>query len=99
MLERNSKLINKKFYQYLIPSILTIFAIQFASLLDGIIVGNMLGVIALSATSLVIPILYFIQMPGFALGIGGSIVVGILLGKRDLKAAKRHFQLVYLLVY
>ena len=91
MLERNSKLINKKFYQYLIPSILTIFAIQFASLLDGIIVGNMLGVIALSATSLVIPILYFIQMPGFALGIGGSIVVGILLGKRDLKAAKKAF--------
>lgn len=91
MLVRNSKLINRKFYQYLIPSILTIFAIQFASLLDGIIVGNMLGVIALSATSLVIPILYFIQMPGFALGVGGSIVVGMLLGKRDLKAAKKAF--------
>ena len=91
MLERNSKLINRKFYQYLIPSILTIFAIQFASLLDGIIVGNMLGVIALSATSLVLPILYFIQMPGFALGVGGSIVVGVLLGKRDLNAAKKAF--------
>ena len=91
MLKRNSKLIDKKFYQYLIPSILTIFAMQFASLADGIIVGNMLGVIALSATSLVIPILYFIQMPGFALGVGGAIVVGNLLGKRDLKAAKKAF--------
>ena len=97
MLERNAKLINKKFYQYLIPSILTIFAMQFASLLDGIIVGNFLGGEALTATGLVMPILYIIQMPGFALGVGGSIVVGNLLGKRDLNKANKAFSacLVY----
>ena len=88
MFERNAKLINRKFYQYLIPSILTIFAMQFASLLDGIIVGNLLGGQALTATGLVMPILYIIQMPGFALGVGGSIVVGNLLGKRDLKCER-----------
>jgi len=91
MFERNAKLINKKFYQYLIPSILTIFAMQFASLLDGIIVGNLLGGEALTATGLVMPILYIIQMPGFALGVGGSIVVGNLLGKRDLEKANKAF--------
>ncbi len=91
MFERNAKLINRKFYQYLIPSILTIFAMQFASLLDGIIVGNLLGGQALTATGLVMPILYIIQMPGFALGVGGSIVVGNLLGKRDLAKANKAF--------
>ena len=91
MFERNAKLINKKFYQYLIPSILTIFAMQFASLLDGIVVGNLLGGEALTATGLVMPILYIIQMPGFALGVGGSIVVGNLLGKRDLNKANKAF--------
>lgn len=91
MFERNSKLINKKFYQYLIPSILTIFAMSIASLLDGIIVGNLLGNDALSASSLVLPILYIAQTPGTALGVGGAIVVGILLGKRDIKKANKAF--------
>ncbi len=92
-LERNSKLINKKFIQYLIPSILMIFAMQFGSLIDGILVGNMIGNDALSATALVVPILYVIQLPGFALGIGGSIVIANFLGKRDLVSAKKAFSI------
>lgn len=90
-LERNSKLINKKFIQYLIPSILMVFAMQFGSLIDGILVGNMIGNEALSATALVIPTLYFSQLPGFALGIGGSIIIANFLGKRDLVNAKKTF--------
>ena len=90
-MERNAKLINKKFIQYLIPSILTIFAMQFASLLDGILVGNLIGSTALSASSMAVPILYIIQMPGLALGVGGSIVVASLLGKRDLDKANKAF--------
>lgn len=91
MLERNSKLINKKFYQYLIPSVLTIFAMQFASLFDGIIVGNLLGGVALSASSMAVPVILIVQMPGLALGVGGAIVVGSLLGKRDTKKANAAF--------
>ena len=90
-LERNSKLINRKFITYLIPSILMIFAMQFGSLVDGILIGNMISNEALSASSLVVPILYVVQMPGFALGIGGSIVVANQLGKRDVEGAKRTF--------
>ena len=96
MFERNTKLINKKFYQYLIPSILTIFAMQFASLLDGIIVGNFIGGDALSASSMVLPILYVIQTPGMALGVGGAIVVGMLLGKRDLVKANKAFSACFI---
>ncbi len=90
-LKRNSKLINRKFITYLIPSILMIFAMQFGSLVDGILVGNYLGPAALSASSLVMPILYIIQIPGFALGIGGAIVVATLLGKRDVIGAKKAY--------
>lgn len=90
-LERNSKLINKKFISYLIPSILMVFAMQFGSLLDGILVGNMISTEALGGISLVTPILYIIQMPGFAIGMGGSIVVANLLGKRDIEKSKKVF--------
>lgn len=90
-LQRNSKLISKKFVAYLIPSILMIFAMQFGSLLDGIIIGNFIGTDALGATSLVAPILYIIQIPGFALGAGGSIVIANRLGKRDIEGSKKVF--------
>lgn len=90
-LTRNSKLINRKFITYLIPSILMIFAMQFGSLVDGVLVGNFIGNDALSASSLVMPILYIIQIPGFALGIGGAIVVATLLGKRDVTGAKKAY--------
>ena len=90
-MERNSKLINKKFIQYLIPSILTIFAMQFTSLLDAILIGNLIGSTALSASAMCVPVIYIVQMPGLALGIGGSIVVGSLLGKRDVDKANKAF--------
>ena len=93
MLERNSKLMTKKMFQYLIPSILMIFAMQFGSLLDGILVGNLIGNDALTASSLVLPILFVIQLPGFAIGTGGSIIVANLLGKREIKKAKTAFTL------
>ena len=92
-LNRNSKLITRKFIQYLIPSILMIFAMQFGSLVDGIFVGNFLGAKALTASSLIMPILYIIQIPGFALGIGGATVVANLLGRRDVVGAKRAFSI------
>ena len=91
MLVRNSKLMTKKMFQYLLPSVLMIFAMQFGSLLDGILVGNLMGNDALTATSLVLPILYVVQLPGFAIGTGGSIVVANLLGKREIKKAKTTF--------
>ena len=93
MLERNSKLMTKKLFQYLIPSILMIFAMQFGSLLDGILVGNLIGNDALTASSLVLPVLFVAQLPGFAIGVGGSIVVATLLGKREIKKAKTTFSL------
>ncbi len=70
-----------------------VFAMQFGSLIDGILVGNMIGNDALSATALVVPILYIIQLPGFALGVGGSIVIANLLGKRDVEGAKKTFSI------
>ena len=70
-----------------------IFAMQFSSLLDGILIGNLISSEALAATSLVTPILFIIQAPGFALGVGGSIVVANKLGKRDIEGAKKAFSL------
>lgn len=74
-----------------------VFAMQFGSLLDGILIGNFIGEDALTASALVVPILYIIQLPGFALGVGGSIVIANLLGKRDLTNAKKTFSLAIII--
>lgn len=74
-----------------------IFAMQFSSLLDGILIGNLISGEALTATSLVMPVLYIIQAPGFALGVGGSIVVANKLGKRDIEGAKKTFSISIIL--
>ncbi|MCR4561906.1 MAG: ATP-binding protein [Bacilli bacterium] len=98
-LQRNSKLVTKKFIAYLIPSILMVFAMQFGSLIDGILIGQMIGTEALSATSLVMPILSIAQLPGFALGVGGSIVIANLLGKRDVAKAKKVFSFCLIMAF
>ena len=76
---------------------LMIFAMQFSSLLDGILIGNLISGEALAATSLVMPVLYVIQAPGFAIGVGGSIVIANLLGKRDVEGAKKAFSISMIL--
>lgn len=86
---RNDKLIIKKFYSYLILGIIIVFALQFGSLADGIVVGNFLGSEALTATSLSLPVIYFVEIVGFGLSVGGPIVIGNLLGKRETEKASK----------
>ena len=81
MLKRNETLIKTKLWQYLIPSIMTNMALQLGNVVDTILVGNILGADAMSAVQVGGTIMLLIQIPGYMLGIGGSIVAGIRLGK------------------
>ena len=90
-LKRNEKLIRTKLLQYLAPAIMTNLALQVGNIVDTILVGNILGTEAMSAVQISGTILLVIQIPGWMLGIGGSIVVGNCLGKRDLEGASKVF--------
>lgn len=83
MLKRNEKLIRTRLLQYLIPAIMTNLALQVGNVVDTILVGNIPGTNAMSAVQISGTILLVIQIPGWMLGVGGSIVVGNCLGKRD----------------
>lgn len=90
-MERNDYLIKKKFYSYLLPGVLMVVAMQLGNVVDGIIVGNILGSTALAAISLSMPVLYALQLPAFILGIGGSARVSYYLGKREIGRASGVF--------
>ena len=91
MHERNHRLLDEKIRQYLLPGIMMSLALQLGNVVDTILVGNILGENAMSAVSLAFPAETLIQIPGYVLGTGGAIAVGIMLGKRDriTKSTKR----------
>jgi Na+-driven multidrug efflux pump/anti-sigma regulatory factor (Ser/Thr protein kinase) len=93
---RNKRLISTKILQYLFPGIMMAMALQLGNIVDTMMVGNLLGTDAMSAVSLSLPVDTIIQIPGYCLGTGGAIAVGILLGKRNRKKASELFSLTFL---
>lgn len=94
MTERNHRLIDGKVMKYLLPSVMMTMAMQLGNIVDTILVGNLLGTEAMSAIRLAIPVMTIEQMPGYGLGAGAAVCVGILLGKRDKKRASDIFSAV-----
>lgn len=79
------------FFKYLVPSLLGLFAMTSASLVDGIFIGNYEGVVALAAVNLIIPIMTLLFGIGMMLSIGGSVRAGKYLGEGNIAAASAIF--------
>jgi Na+-driven multidrug efflux pump/anti-sigma regulatory factor (Ser/Thr protein kinase) len=94
---RNKRLMSGKIVQYLFPGIMMAMALQLGNIVDTMMVGNLLGTDAMSAISLALPVDTIIQIPGYCLGTGGAIAVGIMLGKRERKNASQVFTLTFLI--
>ncbi len=86
-MERNAFLIHKKIHQYILPGVLMTVAMQLGNVVDGMIVGNILGPEAMAAIELSMPVLLLLQMPAMMLAMGGAAEAAVLLGKRKTKEA------------
>lgn len=86
-MERNAFLINKKIHQYILPGVLMTVAMQLGNVVDGMIVGNLLGPEAMAAIELSMPVLLLLQMPAMMLAAGGAAEAAVLLGKRKMREA------------
>ena len=64
------------FFKYLIPSMLSLIAMTSASLVDGIFIGNYVGVTALGAVNLTIPVTALLFGFAMMLSVGGSVRAG-----------------------
>ena len=87
MMERNAFLINKKIHQYILPGVLMTVAMQLGNVVDGMIVGNLLGPEAMAAIELSMPVLLLLQMPAMMLAMGGAAEAAVLLGRRETEKA------------
>ncbi|MEH6610945.1 MAG: MATE family efflux transporter [Halioglobus sp.] len=79
------------FLKYLLPSLVGLIAMTSASLVDGIFIGNYVGITALAAVNLIIPITTLLFGVGMMLSIGGSVRAGKYLGEGNLAAASAIF--------
>ncbi len=94
--KRNNRLLNAKLNKYIIPGIMMSLALQLGNIVDTIFVSNFIGVEAMSAVTMSLPVETIIQLTGYCLGIGGSIAVGNMLGKRDKESASKLFSATFL---
>ena len=79
------------FFKYLVPSLVGLIAMTSASLVDGFFIGNYVGITALAAVNLIIPIMTILFGVGMMLSIGGSVRGGKYLGEGDVEAASAIF--------
>ena len=93
---RNNRLLSAKLNKYIVPGIMMSLALQLGNIVDTIFVSNLIGVEAMSAVTMSLPVETIVQLTGYCLGIGGSIAVGNMLGTRDKESASKLFSATFL---
>ena len=93
---RNNRLLSAKLNKYIVPGIMMSLALQLGNIVDTIFVSNLIGVEAMSAVTMSLPVETIVQLTGYCLGIGGSIAVGNMLGRRDKESASKLFSATFL---
>jgi putative MATE family efflux protein len=79
------------FLRYAIPEIGAMLALSSAGLIDAIFLGNFVGVEALAAVNLSIPVWSLIFGLGLMISVGGSVVCGKYLGEKNDQLANEIF--------
>ncbi len=74
-----------------IPASIGILVMSINMIVDTIFVGQWIGVLAIAAITVVLPISFLISSMGMAVGVGGSSIISIALGANNIEKAKTIF--------
>ncbi len=91
MYNRTDALVKNKFKEHLPATVMTSLAMSLASVVDSMIVGNLLGDTALAAIGLSSPIIFHINLVYMLFGVGGLTCASIAKGERNSKRANQIF--------
>ena len=86
---RSNRLLRKKFFQYLLPTMITYAALSLNEFVDSMLVSNLLDSDAMAIISLGMPVMLVMAAAYSLLGNGGATVYALSLGKRDHETAGR----------
>lgn len=80
---RKSALLDSKYWEFFVPTILMAMTLTMSIVVDSIIVGNMLGADALAAVNLVMPLIMTYNTVAVCLGLGAATLISIAKGRSD----------------
>ncbi len=83
--------ISKLLYQQAFPAAIGFMVMSINMVVDTYFVGQYIGVLAIGAISIVMPISFLISSFGMAVGIGGASIISRALGAKDEDKAQRAF--------
>lgn len=89
--------VSKLFFHYLIPSIMGTMVTSIYVLADTIIIGKGIGIDAMAALNIVLPLFNLFFGNGLLFGVGGSVLMAISRGRGDTKAGECYFTVATLL--
>ena len=88
---RNGKILNKKFFQFLLPTVLSVMAMSLNEFVDGILVANLIDSDAMTLVNIASPIMFVFAVIYTLLGVGGSTVYAGYLGRYENEKADKTF--------
>lgn len=91
--KRTGVLLRRKFFVYLLPTIMMNAALSLGIVVDGIIVGNILGTEAFAAVNICAPTMFLFSSVYALIGVGGSIRVAHCKGSMNHDGANLNFTL------
>ncbi|MBE6486790.1 MAG: hypothetical protein E7Z85_08130 [Methanosphaera stadtmanae] len=91
MYERNHDLISSKFREFFFPTLLTAMAGNICIVVDSILVSFFIGVANLSAIQLVSPLVTFVNLIYWMIGLGGSILCSVSKAEFDEESSNGYF--------
>ncbi|TCI91111.1 MATE family efflux transporter [Tenacibaculum sp. M341] len=74
-----------------VPASIGILVMSINMIVDTIFVGQWIGVLAIAAITVVLPISFLISSMGMAIGVGGSSIISLALGADNIEKAKNVF--------
>lgn len=89
--------VSKTFFRYLIPAILANMVTSIYILADTIIIGKGLGMDAMAALNILLPLFSIFFGVGLLFGVGGSVLMSIARGRGNHRLGENYFTLALIL--
>jgi len=91
MHERNYELLRSKFTEFFLPTLFTSMAGNICLFVDGLIVSFLLGAANLSAIQIVAPLITFVNLIYWMIGLGGSVLCSVAKAEFDDEKSNSYF--------
>lgn len=96
MYGRNYDLINRKFREFFLPTLLMSMSTNISMVVDSLIVSFLIGAINISAIQVVAPVLTFINLLYWMVGFGGSLISSTAKSDHDEEKGNLYFTIAFI---